>query len=178
VPGHCDWRAEVTLKKLAAYDALLKANTATFNQEGAVEFVEDWAHCIAGVGFKEDKESTMGAPKVIQGFQKLTLTQKSEQTSEAIAHSRTRSAMEEVDAKSRGLLPHRLIFTTAPYLDFEEREFQLRVQVSTSDKGPVIKFRLIAKERTDEEIGEEFKKLLSSMLADSQKLLVAGSFTP
>jgi uncharacterized protein YfdQ (DUF2303 family) len=172
-PGHGDWRALLNMEKTAGYAAVLKAHGSRFDQRGFVEWVEDWAANLNAL-HADGSSATIAA--VLPALRELTIAQKREVTHTDRDLGATRSALDDIEAKSRHSIPTHLVFTTEPYAQFEKRSFQLRLSVMTGEK-PTIGLRIVGKEVITESIAAEFKELLQKALGDSTSLLL-GQFTP
>jgi uncharacterized protein YfdQ (DUF2303 family) len=113
----------------------------------------------------------------IAAFRNLTVKATSETTRAEKDLGRSRSALDEIEAKSTGgAIPTRLTFTCEPYVGFSAREFTIRIGIIGSDP-PKIVTRIIGRELAEEEIGKEFKRLLIENIDDAAKLTI-GTFTP
>lgn len=176
-PGHADWRAELKLDPLAAYAAVCKVDGVTLAQDKLIEWLEDWSECLKAKF--EDNQQPSHVTKAIAAFRALTVSSKAEATSTQATHGATLSAMEAVEASTKGgkPLPTRLFFSTSPFLDFKERAIELRVAIITTGEKPAVCLRIIGREALNEDIGEEFVAKLKTGIGQSAKIR-AGAFTP
>lgn len=172
-PGHGDWTATLKLEPTAAYAAILGANGKRMEQRALVEYVEDWS---ASLGAITAGGEAVSIASVLPALRDLTITQKRETTHVDRDMGATRSALEDIEAKSREGIPTHITFRAVPYVGFAEREFRLRLSIITGDK-PQIALRVVGIEQAIESIGNEFKQLLQDAIGDKAKLLL-GSFTP
>jgi len=87
----------------------------------------------------------------------------------------SRSALEEVEARSKAVLPSGFYFAAAPYDGFLERTWNLRLSVMPQDK-PVLVLRIVGREDVDEKIAQEFETKVREGLPGLK--IFRGSFTP
>jgi uncharacterized protein YfdQ (DUF2303 family) len=172
-PGRGDWTATLKLEPTAAFAAVLAVNGKRFEQRALVEWIEDWSDLL--------QASTPGSERVsiaavLPAFRDITIAQKRESTHTERDMGATRTALEDIEAKSREAIPTHLAFRAAPYVDFDTREFILRVSIFTGDK-PQIGLRIVGIEQQQESISAEFKTKLQNAVGDKAKLLL-GAFTP
>jgi uncharacterized protein YfdQ (DUF2303 family) len=171
-PGHGDWTANIKMEPTAAYAAILGANGKRMEQRAIVEWVEDWS---ASLGAITAGGEAVSIASVLPALRELTITQKRETTSTDRDMGATRTAMEDIEAKSREGIPTHITFRAVPYIGFAEREFRLRLSIITGDK-PQIALRVVGIEGLVESIGNEFKQLLQDAVGDKAKLLL-GTFS-
>lgn len=174
-PGHADWRAELTLKGTAPYNALLEANGSRLDQAYLATWLEDWADFLTPFG--QDEGVVYGnVGKAVAAVRKITIKASSESESTVGDFAATRTSMEEVEARSKLELPAGFIFRCCPYLGLTDRSFRLRLQVLTGHKEPLLVLRIVQLEAKQEAIAQEFKEVLLSDLADAATLTI-GTFS-
>lgn len=172
-PGHCDWTASIVPKETAAYAALRKIDGKPLSQRDATDWLEDW-HPFLKANYGADTKPLTAA---IAALRDIKVSTKGEQVSVEGDTNRKRSAMEEVEASSAGGIPSSITMNVEPYEELRIRDFTLRISVITGGPAPQILFRLAQKEAIEEDIAQEFKKVLRQMIGDTPKF-TAGTFQP
>jgi len=173
-PGQCDNRAELKLKKTAAFIELLSKTSNALKQADAAEFFEDWSGsmiCYADSGEQiPDKQA-------IAALRKLTIesVRKIENSEQQL--STVRSAFESVQASSSSPLPSKVRFICQPYSNLPMREFDLRLSVSTATDKPTIKLHIIKLDEHMEHMALEIADRISSEFSDSQLPVLLGSYS-
>jgi uncharacterized protein YfdQ (DUF2303 family) len=166
-PGHGDDIAALTLKKTAPFQAAEAANAHKFDQQGLINWLEDWQGYVS---------ADVALSAVIAAVRKINLTAKTESSHTTDVTRAARSTFEEVEAKSAADLPEFLTFRCMPYLGLPEVTITFRLTILTGDK-PTLLLRAMAFEALKEAIAESFKHALNIGLADVADLTI-GSFTP
>lgn len=90
--------------------------------------------------------------------------------------SASRSAMEQIEAKSADGLPAELVFSVIPYEGLQARTIQLRVAVLTGGDQPVLRLRWIGEAHLREDLAQEFKQVVAQKVGESTDLTI-GNFT-
>lgn len=176
LPGHADWRATLTLKATPAYAALKSIDGYPLGQKALTDWLEDWQGNVSPFSGSEGAPyGTLG--KAIQAIRDITLKGSAEKSSKVGDFEASRTAIEEIEARSKHELPTGFEFTCEPFLDLPERTFTLRLSVRTSDDTPTLVCRVMQKEVHDEGIARDFKEKLSEAL-DEHVVLTIGTFTP
>ncbi|WP_431688771.1 DUF2303 family protein [Hahella sp. NBU794] len=159
-PGHCDHQATLDLQHTAAFKALQAVNSSKVSQKAAAEWIEDWHDNIEA---KDESGATMHIKTAINAIRRITIEATRTTEHEQGDFRTQRSAMESIEAKSKEVMPHTLIFRCIPYDGLGERAFQIRLGVSNNDKqgGVSVLFRVVQWEAEREKIAQEFKALLA-----------------
>jgi uncharacterized protein YfdQ (DUF2303 family) len=160
-PGHADNLAVVTMKKTAAYEALLQhANGRGLSQAAAAEFLEDWQDMIEC--FKDNEKVT--GKKAITAIRKLSIEsmRKLESSEQSLAASK--STFESVQATSADPIPTHIYFTCEPYAGLPERLFVMRFGVLTGADKPVPVLRIVKQEQHGEEMALQFAAKVSATI--------------
>ncbi len=181
-PGHADNKAVLSLKSLAAYDALRKvANGQAQSQATVAEWMEDWQDLIKC--FSESGEIDEGVSrgvttaKGIAAVRAITIEAARKVESEEGQLSASRSAFESVKASSKHALPTHIYFKTVPYVGLEERTFILRLGIlTTGDKTSVV-LRPVKMEEHQQEMAEEFAGIVAKSLEMTGYPVLIGSYT-
>lgn len=182
-PGHCDWTASLQLQKSAAFHALGAVDGKNMSQKAAAEWLEDWAPHLRPFRAPSDEPTegvteyygTLG--KALSAVRAITIKSTSEGESNVGDFSGRRTAMEEVEARSRHELPGGFTFTCTPYLGLPERKFSLRLGVLTGGDVPVLVLRVQQFEADKEAIAQDFKRVLLEEIGDTCPMFI-GTFAP
>ncbi|UKH19918.1 DUF2303 family protein [Actinobacillus pleuropneumoniae] len=162
--GHAKHRANLTMKKTAAYKALCEINGSRCSQRAFSDFLEDWGDFLTAYHYDDE----ISVKNAVQAVRKMTIDYARNEEHELSDFAAKKSAMESVEAKSTLQLPTHLVFTCNPYNGLDNRAFTLRVQVLTGSGEPVLVARLIQAEQLEEAIATEFAEKLAEELADTQ----------
>lgn len=154
--GHADDRATLTLKPSAAYTAVQAIVGKALSQQALAEWLEDWApHIIATAG-----DETLSIAAAISGVRKMTIKATSQRDSSVGDFSASRSAMDDIEAKSQETLPQAFMFQVVPFEGLGESTINLRLSVITGEANPVLKLRWVGEEAQREAFAIEFKQVL------------------
>lgn len=174
-PGHGDHRAELTLKRTAAFNAINTIDGSAIDQKELVEWVQDWHEYLS---FESESGDTIPLAKAIAAIRNITIEAKAESTHSDGDFSARRSGFESIEASSReNTLPAIFVFKCRPCDSLKEREFGLRMSIITSTDKPKLKLRIKQKDALLESIAEEFKALLTDKLGDNATIYI-GTFQP
>ncbi|NMZ68843.1 Uncharacterized conserved protein YfdQ, DUF2303 family [Pseudomonas peli] len=155
-PGHGDDRATLTLKPSAAYTAVQAIAGKALGQQALAEWLEDWApHIIATAS-----DETLTIAAAISGIRKMTIKATSQRDSSVGDFSASRSAMDDIEAKSQETLPQAFMFQVVPFEGLGESTINLRLSVITGEANPVLKLRWVGEEAQREAFAIEFKHVL------------------
>ena len=171
-PGHADWFAQFDVDKSAELKAVEKINGDKLSQRALAEWIEDWRHMLTG----EANGEAQSAPQMAAAIRNVKTTATGETTSTARDFGASKSAFEEIEAKSAaGVLPTFINARLTPAEGFAERIIPMRLSVITGDKPGFI-LRIVAPEKLYAELGEELVQLLTKEIGGFCKV-VSGSFT-
>ncbi|MGH8433691.1 MAG: DUF2303 family protein [Pseudomonas sp.] len=154
--GHGDDRATLTLKPTAAYTAVQAIVGKSLNQQTLAEWLEDWAPHITATAGSE----TLSIAAAISGVRKMTIKATSQRDSSVGDFSASRSAMDDIEAKSQETLPTAFLFQVVPFEGLGTSTLTLRLSVITGDDKHVLKLRWVGEEAQREEFAIEFKHVL------------------
>lgn len=174
VPGHADNRAKLTLKRTAAYSALVGIATgAGYKQAQMAEFLEDWPEHIQCV----NDSGSIILPKAIAAIRKLSIEaiRKIENSEQQLSASR--SAFESVQATSVDPLPTVIMFDCQPYADLKARTFALRLNVQTGGDKPTISLRIVKAEQHAEDMANELGYLIAHAFDGASIPVLLGSYS-
>lgn len=132
-----------------------------------------------------DWENSEGARLEVQLAHRLgiaavpTITVKATSESENTVGdtSVSRSAMDQIEARSKETLPAALLFNTVPFEGLTEQQINLRISVITSGSVPALKLRWVGEEVQREDIAQEFKAVLHRNIGEAATLSL-GAFDP
>ena len=158
--GHADNTATLTLKPMAAFQALLNITGKKLSQRDAAEFLEDWSEHITC----KRGEDTVALGLAISALRKLTIeaSRKAETTVKSFGQQAT--AFESVEASSADPLPDYIFFKCVPYLGLETRYFAARLGVLTGEAAPAIVLRVARMEQHTEEMRTELAQLVAAAM--------------
>jgi len=172
-PGHGDHLASLTLKKTAAYAALLNFVGRPHKQRALAEWIEDWREFLTPVSDGKPTGATIA--KVIAAVRDITVTTAGEVNKVERDMGSSTSAMARVDAQSQHVLPEGFLFETEPYAGLPKRVFELRLGAITSDKDLALTLRIQQAESQAEKIAQDFETVLTEGLGDKVTLSI-GEF--
>ncbi|MPW31842.1 DUF2303 family protein [Agarivorans sp. B2Z047] len=162
-PKHKEHTGKLTLKKSAAFAALLEKDGEKLQQKSAGEFLEDWSDCIRVFSKSGDP---MNSALAVLSLQNLTIESAREVNSKVDDFGEQMSAMERIEAKNQDEIPAAIKFTCTPYQGLSERTFEMRVGILTGSDKPVVVFRILRLEAEMELISDEFKGILVEEFKD------------
>lgn len=177
-PGHGDDVALLSLKNTAAYAALMGVAGKQLKQRQLAEFLEDWFDIVAPVYPVDSPSSpTPSLSTAIAAIRDITISAKAEQNSVQGDLSASRSALEEVEARSKKQLPSGFTFAAAPYDDFLVRTFNLRLAVLPQEKDPLLTLRIVGLADVQERVAKEFEQKVRNGVPTGVNVY-RGTFTP
>lgn len=160
VAGHADFHAFLELQKTSEYRALMDMNGGHHSQKTLAEFMEDWIDFITPL----DKEGEPISPiKAISAVRRLTIEANAKSEHEVQDFRSTRSALENVEAKTDNGLPSEILFQCVPFNELSEFNFYARISVITGET-PKLSFRIKRLDKVQDEIMEDFKELVVSKI--------------
>lgn len=171
-PGHGDYNSTLTLKKTAAFLALEHAAQRTHAQKDLSDWIEDWAPNLKALD-ADDKDIPL--TKAAGAIRSISIEQARKSEHVVGDLSASRSAMDQIEAKSSEGLPAEFLFTTPPYEGLESRPIRLRVAVLTGGDKPALRLRWIGEAQLREDLAQEFKQVVQQEVGGSATLTI-GSF--
>ena len=172
IPGHKYHTAYLELSRTEHFKALLKCSDKTYSQMNASDFLENWGHFIACY---DSSGNTMSLSAATKSIRDMTVKSLAESSSNVGDFSSSSSGFEQIEAKSQGSIVGSFSFICSPYLHFDEREFIFKVRILTSDDKPKIAFRLMCLEQHRESIADEFKKIITNGLSETNIKVYIGN---
>jgi uncharacterized protein YfdQ (DUF2303 family) len=169
--GHGDDTATLTLKPTAAYAALQGIVGKALAQQALAEWLEDWLPNLEAVAGEGD----LPMLQAINAVRRMVIKATSQRDSNVGDFSSSRSAMDEIEAKSQDTLPSAFIFTTVPFEGLLPANITLRLSVITGRDEPQLKLRWVGEEAQREEFAREFKAVLEKEVGGFVPLTI-GTF--
>jgi uncharacterized protein YfdQ (DUF2303 family) len=166
-PGHADDRAVLKLKATAGYTAAQAIAGRGIAQKDLSDWIEDWHQYLTPV---DDDGKAIPVAKAIAAVRTITVKATSESETTVGDTSASRSAMDQIEARSKETLPAALQFHIVPFEGLTEQLITLRISVITSGSVPVLKLRWVGEEVQREVIAQEFKAVLERQIGDTAKL--------
>jgi uncharacterized protein YfdQ (DUF2303 family) len=173
-PGHADDRAVLRLKPSAGYKAVQAIGGRAMAQKDLSDWIEDWHQYLAPV---DAEGNAITVAKAIAAVRTITVKASSESETTVGDTSASRSAMDQIEARSKETLPTSLMFNVIPFEGLTEQQINLRVSVITSGAQPVLKLRWVGEDVQREDIAQEFKTVLQDKIGANASL-VLGAFDP
>lgn len=170
--GHGDDTATLTLKPTAAYAALQGIIGKALSQQQLAEWLEDWVPNLAA----QSHGTTLNMVAAINAVRRMVIKATSQRDSNVGDFSTSRSAMDEIEAKSQETLPTTFIFTTVPFEGLQPAHITLRLSVITGRDEPQLKLRWVGEEAQREEFAREFKAVLEQEVGGIVPLTI-GTFS-
>lgn len=172
MPGHADDRAVLKLKATAGYTAVQRVAGERLAQKDLSDWIEDWHQYLTPV---DAEGNPIPVAKAIAAVRTITIKATSESENTVGDTSASRSAMDQIEARSKETLPTALLFNVIPFEGLIEQQITLRISVITSGSAPVLKLRWVGEEVQREAIAQEFKAVLEDKIGSAAKLSL-GSF--
>lgn len=167
-PGHCASRATLELKATAAYAALKKVMNVGLTQRGMAEWLEDWAPILTA----KSGDTPIDMPKAITAVRNISVEAIARSNHEEQALSTQRSAFESVAIKGdTETLPTHIIVKCKPYPELSEREFVMRLSVTTDGK-PTMTLRPMGWEELIEQMATEFADDIRKSVENTMTVLI------
>lgn len=173
-PGHADDRAVLKLKPTAGYTAAQSIGGRAISQKDLSDWIEDWHQYLTPV---DEAGNAISVAKAIAAVRTITIKASSESETTVGETSASRSAMDQIEARSKETLPVSLQFHTVPFEGLTEQQVTLRLSVITSGAVPVLKLRWVGEEVQREDIAQEFKAVLQHSIGEAA-VLSLGAFDP
>lgn len=169
--GHGDDTATLTLKPTAAYTALQAIVGKGLSQQQLAEWLEDWAQHITA----KANDEILPTLTAIAAVRRMTIKASSQRDSVVGDFNASRSAMDEIEAKSLDTLPTAFVFCVVPFEGLKAADILLRLSVISGKEEPVLKLRWVGEETQREEFAREFKGVLDQEVGGFVPLTI-GTF--
>ncbi|UPK82557.1 YfdQ family protein [Proteus vulgaris] len=173
-PGHADNTALVKLKQTAPFSALLKIDGVKHRQKELAEWLEDWRDYL--MAFDADG-NVLDIKQAISAVRRITIESTRSAEHEDHDFSAKRSVLENVEARSKDVMPTAFQFTCTPYDELTERNIKLRYSVLTGGDVPTLVLRIVQLENLEEKIAQEFRNLLCDEFDESDIETFIGKFS-
>lgn len=175
-PGHCDDIAALHLKKTSTFIALEAiASGRKISQRDFAEWLEDFTENITPLDANGDPYEIKEA---INAVRNVTIEKAQEITSTENNLSQKRTAMEEIEAKSKEFtLPSEIAFTCEPWSELQSRSFSARISVLTGD-GIEFKIRLADISKAEDDMALELQNKLETGVTATDVKTYIGTYAP
>jgi len=175
-PGHCDYKATLSLDYTAAYEGLISNCGRPLSQRDLINFIEDWRDSFAM--FVNDDDAAVSFAGAVTAIREVKIRARRESTHTDDDRKRARTAMEEVEHAATPSMPNYFVFSCPPAYGLPAQPYKVRISVLTDGNDePQLKLRIIGESKLKEEALKGFKDILSDKLG-SQAPLSIGTFTP
>lgn len=162
-PAHRDHTATLTAGTTVEYDALLAVNGKKLSQSEAVEWLEDWIHCI-------DTQSN-GSPTLATAIKRLKVKHLSERDQVITGFKTERTAMEQIEAVSDGAaeLPDMFWFECVPstFDETMKQRFPFRLRITAEKDAITVSFRCTVMKQIQNVIHERFKTAIAESIKNT-----------
>lgn len=172
-PGHGDHTATLTMKKTAAYEALLRATATEHKQLAFTDWCEDW---MSAVSFYDNNDELIAFPLAIRAIREMVIESKGSKESDVGQMNTSISAMEAIEARSKHVMPAKFYFDFTPYEQLPDKDVAVRIGVRTGGDAPIIVPRIIGKEVMEEEIVRAFQDKLEDAFPGTSIRTLVGTF--
>lgn len=173
-PGHADNTALVKLKQTAPFSALLKIDGVKHRQKELAEWLEDWRDYLMAL---DADGNVLDIKQAISAVRRITIESTRSAEHEDHDFSAKRSVLENVEARSKDVMPTAFQFTCTPYDELTERNIKLRYSVLTGGDVPTLVLRIVQLENLEEQIAQEFRNLLCDEFDESDIETFIGKFS-
>ncbi|NBN69516.1 DUF2303 family protein [Proteus sp. G2618] len=173
-PGHADNTALVKLKQTAPFAALLKIDGVKHRQKELAEWLEDWRDYLMAF---DANGNVLDIKQAISAVRRITIESTRSAEHEDHDFSAKRSVLENVEARSKDVMPTAFQFTCTPYDELKERNIKLRYSVLTGGDVPTLVLRIVQLENLEEQIAQEFRNLLCDEFDESEIETFIGKFS-
>ena len=165
-PLHRNHTARLTLQKTTMHIKAHNMHESVYGQRDIANMVEDYTAFITVIG---ESGKPMNNQLAANTFRKLTIETARKMKTSVSDYGEEQGLLESVEAKADQERPAYVILRARPYLHFDEREFKFRVSLLTSSDTPRIKLNGVMFEEQQEDIAEEFKRMLKDGLTKKFK---------
>lgn len=173
-PGHADNSAVIGLKKTSPFSAVLSVNGRRQGQKELAEWLEDCRDFLLAF---DAEGNTLDIKQAIGAVRRITIESSRSSDHEDSDFSAKKSIMENVEAKSKDIMPAAFEFKCTPYEELQERAIKLRYSILTSHDTPALVLRIVQLENLEEQMAQEFRDLLASKFEGSQIETFIGNFS-
>jgi uncharacterized protein YfdQ (DUF2303 family) len=151
---------------------LERAASIQFAQKDLSDWIEDWASNLQALAADDGQ---IGLRKAASAIRSISIEQARKSEHIVGDLSASRSAMDQIEAKSSEGLPAEFLFTVEPYEGLKVQIIRLRVAVLTGGDKPLLRLRWIGEEQLREDLAQEFKDVVQLEVGGGANLTI-GSF--
>jgi uncharacterized protein YfdQ (DUF2303 family) len=171
-PGHGDHTAKLVLKRTAPFNEILNINDQPREQRKISEWLEDWREYLTAI---DQEKKSIDIKTAIASVRKITIEEARTSEHSEENFSSTKSAMEKIEAKSANGIPAGFNFKCTPHEGLKEREFYMRLSITTGGDEPRFTLRIAMLDAIKEEMANEFKDVLIGELGADSGIFI-GAF--
>lgn len=158
-------RATLSLKKTAAFEAVLDKDRSGFDQQGLIDFVNDWDDCIT---FFDENAAEIPLTTAINRIRRLTVSNLKKSDSEVGNFNAQRTAMESIEVSAGNDKPPASIhFSTKPYNGFDDIVLRLDVRAVVKHDAIALQYRIAGLDSLMERLSDDFKQKLMAALPEA-----------
>lgn len=136
--------------------------------------MEDWRDFLLAF---DAEGNSLDIKQAIGAVRRITIESSRSSDHEDSDFSAKKSIMENVEAKSKDIMPAAFEFKCTPYEELQERAIKLRYSILTSHDTPALVLRIVQLENLEEQMAQEFRDLLASKFEGSQIETFIGNFS-
>lgn len=173
-PGHVEHTAALALISSPAYKAARDINGQRLKQGELADFIEDWMPQLEILC----DGAVQNPLQAIQAVRNITITASVSAQHGENNFSASRSAIEEIEARSAAhQLPTHINFTLVPHVGFDPVTISFRVAVITDKDAPRLTLRWMQQDIQEQQIGENFKTLIANSITGDKTNIHIGTFS-
>ncbi|BBM66321.1 hypothetical protein VA249_29670 [Vibrio alfacsensis] len=163
-PGHCVHKAELALRRTAAYNVLLETDGSRLSQKALAEWIEDYSDCIQVFSTAGELIENSIASAAVRNMKFEAKTGR-ESNVDDFSHHQSEYESIAVRTKEEFPMPATFKFTCEPFLGLAERTFEMRMSTIGTD---TLILRIKKREQHQEEMGEEFQTKLQTRFQEME----------
>lgn len=164
-------RARLTMKHTPEFAALLAASARDLSQRDLIDFLEDWQHVVTPF----DGDTATALSTAIQKIQRIDVTAKATQTNTVGDMKHSRTAFEEIEAKSAdGAPPSAFAMTCQVYPCTRSRDVRARLSLKTGGDKPTFRLRIIGEDALRKDVAEEIDLEIRARLGKDVRTFVGS----
>lgn len=170
-PGHGNNSTVLSLQDTPELAAVVKVKDRALKQSELADFLEDWQHILLAKAGDE----VLHPVAAINAVRHVTVKASASATHQEGHFNATRSAMEEVEARSAvDRLPEYIVVRLVPHVGMKEIDIQLRVALKTGEEKPYFILRWMGEAAQRKEIAENLQDIIAEHV--QAKGIFQGSF--
>lgn len=164
-------KADLNLKATPEFRALEEACARPLSQRDITDWLEDWAEIITPVSDSKN----ISLSRAVSLIRRVDIKASATATHEDGDYKQSRSALEEVEARSGSdALPEVFQVTCRVFPDTQERVITARLSLRTSSDKPAFRLRIIGEEALRRSVAEEIEQAVRSRLEGTARVFVGA----